>query len=361
MTTFASLSNLQLSLAGIGVAAVLAVWGYNRWQEHRQRRQGNRVFRQDHADALLGGAARDDEEPFGSDERVEPIMPPLAASEERADEWGLPVELADPAIDTLVCLEAPQPVAGQAIWAAQRQLLGNLEGRLRWLVHDGEQWRHLAANDTLDARRYVAALQLADRGGPVGEVEASKFVFGLRELAETFHAAAELPSAPDLLDRARALDAFCARVDWRLGISVVARSGHGFDWPKARALLEATGLVLREDGMFHALDEDGQTLYTVGRLGGLPFSDDDAEAPTQGFTFAIDVPRVTDGPVAFDRLLSLARKLTQAQDGLLVDDKRTPLDEAVLKTIRAKIGEFQQNMATHDIAAGSGRALRLYS
>ena len=362
--TFATLSDFQLSLAAAGAAGVAAVWAYNKWQEHRHRRQGDRAFRREHADALLDAANEGGEEKPAAGERVEPVILPLPEAEV-ATEVGAappPLELADAAIDCLVCLETPEPVAARVFWAAQRPLLGSLEGRLRWLGQDGGVWRQLNAGDASSYRRFTAALQLADRSGPLGEVEASKFLFGLRQLAEDFKAVVDLPGAPELLDRARALDDFCARVDWRIGINVVSRLERAFDGPKLRGLIESAGLVLRDDGVFHAEDAGGQTLFTVARQGGLPFVEEDPEAaPAQGITLAIDVPRVSDGAAAFDRLLAFAGQLMTAQDGVLVDDKRTPLDETVLQAIRAKIGEFQQNMAAQDIAAGGRRALRLYS
>ena len=50
-------SELQLSLIASGAALVAAVWVYNKWQEFRQRRLAKRMFRDEHADVLLGEAA----------------------------------------------------------------------------------------------------------------------------------------------------------------------------------------------------------------------------------------------------------------------------------------------------------------
>ncbi|MCX7168987.1 MAG: hypothetical protein NTY41_01515, partial [Proteobacteria bacterium] len=50
-------SELQLTLLGAGVAAVAGVWGYNIWQEYRQRKLAQKIFSSEQADALLPGEA----------------------------------------------------------------------------------------------------------------------------------------------------------------------------------------------------------------------------------------------------------------------------------------------------------------
>ena len=48
------MSDLQLSLIGLGVALVGGVFAYNKWQERKHRKLAERVFRADHPDVLLG-------------------------------------------------------------------------------------------------------------------------------------------------------------------------------------------------------------------------------------------------------------------------------------------------------------------
>ena len=365
-----ALSELQWSLVAAGAAVVAAVWGYNKWQEARLRRQAARVFRGEHADALLDKAdpqapplAKERAEER-ADERIEPVFSTVAQDEVDAggeEEESVmllpPLELADRAIDCQVRLEAAKPIAAPAFWAAQWPLLGSLEGRLRWIGLEGGQWKQLTAHDAASYRRLIAVLQLADRSGPLGEVELSKLLFAARQLAEEFQATVALPDAAEILGRARALDEFCASVDWRLGVNVVNQAGQSLAIPRLLGLIEAAGLKFRDEGLAYAEDDSGQTLFTLGSLGGLPLG----EETTAGVTLTIDVPRVRDGVAAFDRLLAVARELMAAEDGVLVDDQRAPLGEAVLAAIRAKILEFQQKMAGQDIPAGGRRAMRLYS
>jgi hypothetical protein len=365
---FWTASELQLSLIAFGAAAVAVVWIYNKWQEFRLRRRAERAFRGEHADALLGGtapAASAAEEAHEHERgRIEPVFAEQDSNEDYPSEppfnaeipTELPQELADPAVDCLLSLTLSDPLAAPSFWAAQAPLLGAFEGRLRWLGEDRGTWRQLSAHDAASYRRFVAALPLADRSGPLGELELSRLFAAINQLADDIRALSVLPDAADILAQAHELDVFCASVDWRIALNVVSRIDAAMDGRRLAAQLEAAGFLRQDDGLYHAEDSAGQTQFTVGSLGGLPLADEDA-----GVTLTIDVPLVSDGVAALDRLLAFARQLMAAEDASLVDDQRAPLGESALAAIRAKIGEFQQKMAAQGIPAGGRRAMRLYS
>ena len=63
-------SELQIALIGAGLAAVVLVVGYNKWQERKHRRDAERAFRSDHRDVLLEPRAEAD--PADAAERREP-------------------------------------------------------------------------------------------------------------------------------------------------------------------------------------------------------------------------------------------------------------------------------------------------
>ena len=47
------MTELQMGLIGLGVAAVFGVFGYNKWQEMRQRKVAEAVLKPQHEDVLL--------------------------------------------------------------------------------------------------------------------------------------------------------------------------------------------------------------------------------------------------------------------------------------------------------------------
>ena len=68
------MTELQMGLIGLGVAAVFGVFGYNKWQEMRQRKVAEAVLKPHHEDVLLakGGKTEPEAVPAVQVERSEP-------------------------------------------------------------------------------------------------------------------------------------------------------------------------------------------------------------------------------------------------------------------------------------------------
>jgi hypothetical protein len=68
------MTELQMGLIGLGVAAVFGVFGYNKWQEMRQRKVAEAVLKPQHEDVLLarGGKTEPEAVPAVQVERSEP-------------------------------------------------------------------------------------------------------------------------------------------------------------------------------------------------------------------------------------------------------------------------------------------------
>ena len=370
------MSELQLSLIGAGIGLVVIVYAYNKWQERKHRKLAERVFRSEHPDVLLG--RREAESGDAGEARLEPALAVPEASADRVaatageaspvqatEQFGAepPVELIDLAIDCIVRFESAEPIAAPYLWQAQQQAFGKLTKPLGWcgLNERSGQWEKLTAHGAGDYRRLRAALQQADRRGPLGEAEVTLFLNGAQRLADEFLAVAEMPARNDVLAHAAELDRFCAGVDIQIGINVIA-GAVPFAGTKLRGLAEAAGLVLREDGMFHCVDEVGATLYTLSNLEAALFVAEELKSfSSNGITFTLDVPRVTNGARAFDRMIALAKQFVQSLGGKLVDDNRAPLADSALDVIHDKILEIEQRMAERGIAAGGPQALRLFS
>lgn len=381
------MSDLQLSLIGLGIALVGGVFAYNKWQERKHRKLAERVFRGDHPDVLLG---RKQAEPqaeggdAGGGERIEPVIQSAAHAEGTDpvatvpgsaapdDLQGMrvaaepPQELADPAIDCVVRFESAEMIGGPYLWQAQHQAMSKISRPVCWsgVNERTGAWEQLTAHGAGDYRRLRVALQLADRRGPLTDTELTIFLNGVQRLADEFLAVADVPARNDVLARATEIDRFCAGVDIQIGVNVVA-TGAPFSGTKLRGLAEAAGMTLREDGMFHAApDNDGEdaTPYTLSNLEAVPFAAEEMKSfTTHGITFTLDVPRVADGPRAYDRMIALAKQFAIGLGGTLVDDNRAPLPDSALALIHDKIVEIEQRMAGQGLIAGGTQALRLFS
>lgn len=378
------MSDLQLSLIGLGVALVIGVFAYNKWQERKHRKLAERVFRGDHPDVLLGRQQADPPAVVGAgEERIEPGLQAAHGDADSpvaiASESGAPVdlqdqrvaaeppqELADPAIDCVVRFESAESIGGPYLWQAQHQAMGKLSKPACWSGVNERTgvWERLTAHGAGNYRRLRAALQLADRRGPLTDPELTLFLNGVQRLADEFLAVADMPARNDVLARAAEIDRFCAGVDIQIGVNVVA-AGAPFAGTKLRGLAEAAGMTLRGDGMFHAASEgEGEdlTLYTLSNLEAVPFAAEEMKSfSTHGITFTLDVPRVATGPRAFDRMIALAKQFAASLGGTLVDDNRIPLADSALDIIHDKIVEIEQRMAEQGLIAGGPQALRLFS
>jgi hypothetical protein len=314
---------------------------------------------------IVAGVVSRDEPGLTAGETIEIIDEELPVLDTVVDREP-PLALADPVTDCIVHLNAPELVSAPLFWAAQRQILNRLANRIVWsgLDENTARWQRLQANDANSYRRLVGALQLADRHGPVAADDLALYCDGVRQLATQYQAQAIVPVVADVLVRARSLDEFCAAVDWRLSLNLVQREGKGLSLEAIMQLAEMAGMRRFDrqqsagNDLLHAVDARGRTVFTLG----LP-----AQAGVEdmthvgGLSLTLDVPLVTDGVAAFDRMTQLAHHMVGRLEAVIVDEQRKPLADDVLGRIRSKIGELQQQMTTHQIPPGEPRAMRLYA
>lgn len=191
------MTELQMGLIGLGATAVVGVFAYNKWQEHRHRKLAEAVLKPQHDDVLLGDgpkaavkpAAAERSEPEMRDEmlsesvgRVEPMLadvdqdspdddfppafledepapaalpvapviakrappPPTVQEEETHHEahqeahheimpGALPAELLDPRLEFIVSMDLVEPVSALQILHSQREVLQRLGKPVHWV------------------------------------------------------------------------------------------------------------------------------------------------------------------------------------------------------------------------------------
>ena len=398
------MSELQIAMIGFGVLLVGAVWAYNVWQDKKHRRLAETVLpvrREKSSDVLMAGretpesemraaqAALADRsepalvEPYFGDEPKEPSLPPASASEtasasassvaavahaavsENKPMPAVPGEWSDGQADCLLRVEFPDPVSVAALWADQSEWASRIDKPMQWLGLDAQagRWRNLSPQDAFPVTHVAVALQLADRRGAVTEAMLGVFISGVHQIAQRYSGLVELPDQNVILQRAEALDDFCAGVDLQLVLCVIPRQGslNEMVGAKLKPELESAGLA-QEGERFVAVDSNGAEVFALTCQGVTPFAPGQIEsARLTVLVFSIDVPRVTQGAVGFDRMVAIGRCCADALGGQLVDAHRKPLALTTLAAIRQRIEEMQGKMGTRGIAAGGVRALRLFS
>lgn len=378
-----ALSELHLALIGAGVAAVAMVWAYNVWQDRKHRKTAERIFG--------GETTAEDPTPVAGPakeivaERQEPTLavdapevpPPAVTDETAAPTEEISAVAPQPVVavagtipmdeiaDCTLRFSAENPIAAVSVNDIQRRWSGGAGKPVAWMVRAGASgdWQRIAEDDQGSYREWAVSLQLVDRRGPVSAAELEAFCSGVEALAQQVGAALEaLPELEEVVAHAGALDQFCAGVDIQFVLHVVDSAGGTFTGTKLRGLAEAAGLALEGDGLFRARDAAGGEEFSLGTLGAERFDADSLRSmTTHGLTFSIDVPRVSEGRAAFERMLGAARQIAGALGGVLVDAQRAPLSDVMITAISAKTVELQQRMRDGGIDPGSPRALRLFS
>jgi hypothetical protein len=271
--------------------------------------------------------------------------------------------LLDPRLEFIVAMELVDPVPGTQIVYSQQEALQHLGKPVHWVAFNERtrEWERIAPDSEVPVRRIRVGLQLVDRTGVVSEADVFTFTEAMHALADQLMAVADMPSS-QVLEQAAEIDRFCAAVDLEIGVNLVSRATQ-FSGTKIRALAEAAGMVLGDDGVFTRFDDDGRVQFTLQNFETTRFSRDSMlNLTTHGLTFVLDVPRVGHGERVFQQMVELAKRFAETLQGTLVDDNRQPLNDVQLDHIRREfIGKPQATMASYGIPAGSAQALRLFS
>ena len=371
-------SELQIGLIALGIAAVVGILAYNKWQERKHRKLAESTFRSDHPDVLLGDAPRRRIEPSleGEDTLDVDEMPldldedapgfPSMADEQPTGRHALPPtpgEL-DPRVDCILCIEAIEPLDISRLWSAQREQLRDISKAVRWFGFDDadNHWHELTPHSVGDFHWLCVALQMVDRRGAVDEHEFRSFTEGVQRVADQFLAVpANAPARSVALANAADTDALCASVDVQVGINLVAPRAP-FPGARIRALAESCGMHLADDGSFHSSDAEGRPLFMLSNHETELFDASSMqELYTHGMTFIVDVPLVANGASVFDSMMRIAEVMAESLDGEIVDDNRAPFGPEEAAVIRRQIQRIHAQMEEGGIPPGSKLAARLFS
>lgn len=364
------MSDLQISLLGIGVVVVIAVLLYNGYQQRQLRRRLGEAFGEPREDVLLNegrdAAPTPRVEPQLEGERAGTLVQPsvaIAPVAQAAPEPPQSVANIDEEIDCIATIGSDTPLSSAQV----AEILSGVAAcgrswRAAGFNSGSGRWEEVNRAVTGHYSRLKLALQMANRGGPLSAVQLGAFSDALNMLATRFSAHLKLPDSEKVLAEARALDAFCADVDVAIGVNVICADGDSFSGARVRALVESEGFKLEPDGVFHLEDENEHTLLNIANQEAAPFLPEAVGAmSTRGLTILLDVPRVANAEYALQRMFELGRSLSVTLKGRLVDDNRAALTAASMDKIRKQLSDIHIAMNARGVAPGSPRALRLFS
>jgi hypothetical protein len=358
------MSELQIALLSIGLAAIVAVYVFGWWQQWRYKRKFGAAFKTSDADALYHDSAA---KPAGQSypsalAELEGVAAPVAEIPPAAvpDESCTLLDAQSDFIVELILVEPGPAAVLVGLW--QRKFDFGKPVQVCGLKLATGEWERVIAESHTLYQRFRIALQLVDRGGAISAAKLADFSDLVLGVARHIKAQTSVPDIQETYQHALELDAFCAEVDQMVGVNLI---------PSGDRLIRATdiahcaglqGMTLEADGAFHLLDAQGHSLFSLINQDTVPFQHHTLETfATAGITLLLDVPRVEDPTLLFDRMMHVIRDMARELQLSIVDDHRVALGDSGLAGTRAQIASVEVSMRDNGIAPGSAQARRLFT
>ena len=300
-------------------------------------------------------------------QRVEPALgealaAPPAPEDRRAPAARRQARL-DALVDAIVPLSLEAPISGEMIlshWPATRRA-GTKPFYIEGLNIDSGDWELPMAGQRYSELQ--AGVQLANRSGALNEIEYSEFVHKLQAFAEGVGAMPDFPDMLDVVARARELDGFAGPLDAQLAVRLVARSvawsvGYVQQCAGRRGLVPgavAGRLVLP------SADEGAPPVLVLEFDAQAALADNPQAAALREVILSLDVPQTPATVEPFPTLHKVAHALAEDMDADLLDDAGRPITLHAFDAIGKDLAQLYAALDTHDLAAGSPAARRLFA
>ena len=355
------MNELQLSLLGLGLLAILLVLVYNRWLERRHRQQHApepvpepevRTAPETGAQPTGEGRQEPQWDPAAPLPQTHADEPQLAGADTLAVAADMPPPLpalteVEAWVDAIATLRFYEPRSAGSIRGTIEQMGATRFERIEF--YTGDAW-HLA--DKLPADALVSnircRLQLATRRGPVAPDALHEWMRVVESLAQVLSAGLSVEAETKLLERAGNLDAFCARVDALINLNLRVRDAAALapQLPSRLAVLGLTG--------------DYPVLARINAAGDIDFQVVADEALGQ-VSLTLDFPHVVRPDLVVGEMLALAQSLGVALDAEIVDDGGRLLGEAGMALLSNQVVRLAAMLQAQGIEPGSALARRLFS
>lgn len=127
----------------------------------------------------------------------------------------------------------------------------------------------------------------------------------------------------------------------------LAATSERFGGEALRVALESEALVHGKYQVFHRLDADGSSIFSVASMvePGTFELDEMARTDYAGITLFAQLPGPVEGAEAVDLLVSCARNLQESLGGSLQDERGIELTDRRVERLRAEVVEFEQALA----------------
>ena len=347
------MSNLQIGLAIAGGVVLAAVVAHSAWNSRRN------APRQAKPEPLDSAAQTTQREPvldgdIGQDTQPMPL-PPVARR-----------SAMDSLIDVIatVALDGPNlVVSGEAAIAAMptTRRAGTKPYAIEGYNLSTLNWEVPAAGQRYGG--FQAGVQLANRSGPLNEIEYSEYVVKTQAFADAINATPEFPEMLEEVARARELDQFASAHDAQLGFTIRARDASwspGYVQQNAAHLGFVAG-VIPGRMVLPASTEGLAPVLVLSFDSQAALAEDPAQSAIRDIALHLDVAQVDRNEQPFERMRDVAAALAQTMDGVVTDDNGQLLTAQTMDGIGAELQGLYDTLEQRDLAAGSLLARRLFA
>jgi hypothetical protein len=343
---------------------LVALVGYNKWQERQALKRLDASLRAGVGDPLL------DEQPARrAPARIEPRLEsggefaptePLVRPETQAEPADLTAPpgaphvdgwAEDPMLDFVLELRCSHAFDGVAALEARTQLDRLALPLPTHLAVWDPKAQHWSAPDRFGFYSEVlASVQMATRRQVLSEIEASRFVSAVQQIALAIDADFDPPEMARLVAQAAELDALCARFDVQITLTLESQGGP-MDGAVVAAAAEDAGFVGGLPGQWQKRDAQGRLLATLSATSLL----------ADRLALTLDVPLAPGDRDSLAALFTAAHQLAARLNARIVDDYGRPVDAGAQATIGAELDRLYEEMRAAGIEPGGPRAQRLYA
>lgn len=341
------MSDLQIGLVTLGAVLILLVVVFNWWQDRRVRRKMQDKFPEAPADPLMAQLEA---------ERREPTVRIAETLAEKKAEPAVAAEEIDPTSEAVIDVQLPQPVEGEQLIELLRAYLRVETKPVRLFAStvNGEHHAYPNAGDSYVSMQL--AVILANRQGPLTEIEWSRLWMAAQNLAQQLDGSVDGPDQAEVMERAQQLDQLCANLDAQVGISLQLREPIATN--TVRQVVVSAGFM--EYGKQLAwLASSGLPRFTL-LFNGKPALNLQS-ANVDRLDLLLDLPNSPKDEQAFSRMASVGRDLALRLDAELIDDQGQVLTDHYDQDIDQQLYQLYEKLEQAGFKAGETRTQRVFA
>lgn len=378
------MSTLQIGLAIIGGLVLAGVVAYNAWVTNKSaprtaRERGGDARDERAGEETLPYTPADLEE--NEIQRIDPVLGDMPGAAVPPDPAVVAAAVASvhlnplmtqppekrPGLDALIDVITPllleHEVSGDALLAALpgTRRVGSKPFAVEGLSETTGEWESPRLGQRY--RALQAGVQLANRSGPLNDIEFSEFVVKAQAFADAVGASPDFPDMRAEVARARELDAFASGHDAQLGFTLRARRTA---WSPGYVAQHAAKLG------FVAGALPGRMVLSGSQSGQAPIlslvfdpqaamAEDPEQSALREIALSLEVAHVPRSEQPFVRMRQAAMALAEAMEGTVTDDGGQPLSTDTMDRIGADLESLYDALDSRDLSAGSPQARRLFS